>query len=537
MKRITVTFCILCIFYLAAAQQVDRPKLVVGVVIDQMRWDYLYRYYDRYAENGGFKRMLKNGFSCENTLIPYTPTVTACGHASIYTGSVPAINGITGNAWRDRLINRTVYCVEDNSVQSVGSTTSAGKMSPANLFTTTITDELKLATNFKSKIIGVALKDRGSILPAGHAADGAYWFDASNGNWITSSYYAKNLPQWVTEFNDRKMADHYFAQGWNTMLPLKTYTQSTEDERSYENALFGKGFPYNLKNFIGKNYAVFPVLPQGNTFTIDFAKAAIEAEKMGDDNITDFITISFSSPDYIGHNFGPNSIEEEDNYLRLDKDLGDMMDYLDEQVGKNNYLMFLSADHGVAHVSQFLKDHKIPSGGFRHTVIDTLKQQVREKFGMDGLIEDYHNYQLFLNPNLLSLSSVKKKEVTDFIIHSLIRHPAIARAFSLEDVAQTTLPEKIKSMVSNGYYPNRSGDIQIVLHPHWMEAYSNTGTTHGSWNPYDAHIPLLWYGWGVKHGKTNREVYMTDIAPTLAALLKIQEPSGSVGKVIEEVFK
>ncbi|MCU7549124.1 alkaline phosphatase family protein [Chitinophagaceae bacterium LB-8] len=538
MQRIILFLLIFANSFISGAQTIIRPKLVVGIVVDQMRWDYLYRYADRYSSSGGFKRLLQNGFSCENTLIPYSPTVTGCGHASIYTGSVPAINGITGNFWFDKNLNRTVYCAEDKSVKTVGSNTEAGLMSPVNMFTTSVCDELRLATNFRSKVIGIALKDRGSILPAGHSANGAYWYDSKTGDWITSTYYMQELPKWVTDFNAKKLVDKYYQQDWNTMYPVGTYLQSSKDENTFENNLFGStSFPHTLKQYIGKNYGILPATPYGNALTIEFAKAALNAEKLGADEVTDFLAISFSSPDYVGHSFGPNSIEQEDVYLRLDKQLGDFLDFLDTKVGKNEYLVFLSADHGVAHVPQFLKENKIPSGLFYSKVIDSLNNSLEKQFGQPKLISTVQNLQLYLNQELLDSAGINAKEVKNWIIRNITKHPGIARAFDLNELSQTTLNSKIKDMITNGYYPNRCGDIQLILQAQWIEAYSTTGTTHGLWNPYDAHIPLLWYGWGIKQGKTNRETYMSDIAPTISALLKIQMPSGTVGKVIEEVMK
>jgi hypothetical protein len=234
----------------------------------------------------------------------------------------------------DRISNKEIYCTEDKTVKTVGSNTEAGLMSPSNLLTTTIGDELRLATNFKSKVIGVALKDRGSILPAGHTANAAYWFDTKAGNWISSSYYMNKLPTWVDDFNAKKLVDKYYDQGWNTLYPINTYEQSTEDAKAYEAKALGTNiFPHNTKQYIGKDYGRIPVMPQGNTFTAEFAKAAVNNEALGTDNITDFLTVSFSSTDYIGHSFGPNSIEEEDNLLRLDKDLGEFLDFLDAKVG------------------------------------------------------------------------------------------------------------------------------------------------------------------------------------------------------------
>ena len=544
MQRVCSIILSLFIFITSTAQSgtpgetLQRPKLVVGITIDQMRWDYLYRYYDRYATNGGFKRMLNQGFSCENTLIPYAPTVTAPGHTCIFTGSVPAIHGIAGNFWWDNAEQRNVYCTEDKTVQTVGSASNMGLQSPRNLLVTTICDELRLATNFQSKVIGIAIKDRGGILPAGHTANAAYWYDSQEGKWISSTYYMTDLPQWVKDLNAKKLVDKYYEKGWTTLYPINTYLQSTADQKPYENKGVGTGFPYELKKYIGKNYGVISSTPYGNSFTIEMAKAAIEEEKLGADAITDMLTVSFSSTDYIGHGYGPNSIEQEDDFYRLDKDLGDFLNYLDSKIGQGQYTVFLSADHGVAHVPAFMKENKMPSGNFNEgAVLEQLNQQLKDKFGEGKLALDFSNYQLVLNNILISEKKLKREEIVDVTIDFLSKQPTVARVFDLHHLEATALPAKIKEMIVNGYYPSRAGDIQIILKSNYIEAFLTTGTTHGMWYPYDAHIPLLWYGWGIKAGKTNRETYMTDIAPTLAALLHIQMPGGSIGKVISEVMK
>ncbi len=519
-------------------QNIQRPKLVVGIVVDQMRWDYLYRFYDRYDKDGGFKRMLNNGYSCENTLIPYTPTVTACGHSTIYTGSVPGITGITGNAWWDKEQMRTVYCTEDNSVSTVGSPSSAGQMSPANLLTTTICDELRLATNFQSKVIGISIKDRGGILPAGHSANAAYWYDPSIGKWITSSYYMRTLPTWVSTFNNLNLVDKYFKEGWELLYPANTYIQSTTDDKPYESKPFGAKFPYDLKKFIGKDFSKISATPMGNSFTAEFAKAAILNEQLGSDNNTDFLAVSFSSPDYIGHTFGPNSVESEDGFLRLDKELGSFLNFLDKNIGKEQYTVFLSADHGVAHTPEFMEENKLAAGRvFMNDIVRQLNTSLEEKYKIKKIIVSNHNYQLHLNHPAIDSAKVDLKELTNWIVKYMSGQPGIVNVFALADLNTVPLNNTIRTMLNNGYYPTRSGDIQLILKPNYIDAYSNTGTTHGLWNPYDTHIPLLWYGWGIKEGKTNRETYMTDIAPTIAALLKIQMPNGNVGQVITEVLK
>jgi predicted AlkP superfamily pyrophosphatase or phosphodiesterase len=541
MQKFFHVFLLITLFLYGNTQTLQRPKLVVGIVVDQMRWDNLYRFYERYTADGGFKRLLNNGFSCDNTFIPYTPTVTACGHACIYTGSVPAINGITGNNWWDNNLHRSVYCTEDSLVKTVGSNTNAGLQSPRNMLTTTICDELKLATNFKSKVIGIALKDRGSILSAGHSANAAYWYDSQTGEWITSSYYRNDLPAWIKTFNAKKLVDFYYKQGWVTTYPINTYVQSTADENRYETKPFGtnsKGFPYNLSKFAGSDYSAILTTPFGNTLTAELANAAITNEQLGTDAITDFITVSFSSTDYVGHSFGPNSIETEDTFLRLDKDLGEFINFLDSKVGKDQYLIFLSADHGVAHVPGFVKDHNLPSGNLNFDeMVTQMNAFLKQKFNQQDIVTDIFNYQVILNLPLISSTSLNLSDIKGMIVNYLSKQKGISLVFDINDVTKMPLNYKIRDMVVNGYRPDRGGHIQIILEPQWMAGHTTGGTTHGLWNPYDSHIPLIWYGWGIKPGKLAREVYMTDIAPTIAALLNIQMPNGCVGKVIPEVMR
>ena len=517
-----------------------RPKLVVGLVVDQMRWDYLYRYYDRY-QSGGFKRLLNEGFSCENTQIDYIPTVTAIGHATIYTGSVPAIHGIAGNDFVVQATGKQLYCTDDESVQTVGSTSKAGLMSPRNMLTSTITDELKLATNFRSKVIGIALKDRGGILTAGHTANAAYWYDDATGGWISSTYYMKDLPEWVRAFNAQKKADAYLKQDWNTLYPLDTYTQSTADNTPYEGKFPGQSapvFPVKLSNNGQLDYKALRNTPYGNSFTLDMAMSAITNEKLGKNTVTDFLAVSLSSTDYIGHQFGINAVEIEDTYLRLDQDLAKFFGFLDQQLGKGNYTVFLSADHGAAHNPKFLSDNHIPAGFWPALQITKdLNAQLETKFGFKDLVISLMNYQVNLNYPLIREQQLNEQTIIWECIKFLKNQKGVANVISQQEAQISTLPEGIRGRIQNGYHPERSGAVQILLQPGWYSGYGTTGTTHGTWNPYDAHIPLLFMGWGIKPGRSFEPVNMTDIAPTLAALLHIQMPNGCIGKPITSVLK
>ncbi|KIA94242.1 nucleotide pyrophosphatase [Pedobacter kyungheensis] len=543
MKKIFCLILSISIFSSAFAQtknapntysaEVARPKLVVGLVVDQMRWDYLYRYYNRYTQ-GGFKRLINDGFSVENTFIPYTPTYTACGHTCIYTGSVPAVHGIIGNDWYDPETKKNVYCTEDSTVSTVGSTPSSeGNMSTRNMLTTTITDELRLATNFRAKVIGISLKDRGSILPAGHAANAAYWYQASSGNWITSTYYMKEVPAWIADYNKLKLANRFYAKNWETLYPINTYVNSTADEKAYE----GKQstFPHQLTQNIDKNFDAIRSTPYGNTLTLDLAKRAIASEHLGQDNITDFLAVSCSSTDHVGHLYGPNSIEIEDTYLRLDKDLEAFFNYLDEKVGKANYMVFLTADHGAAHVPGFMQENRLPAGTVNdRDIANKLNTYLNDKFKLNNVVLKSQNNQIIFDHGKTDKASISFDIIKAASVEYLKRLDGFQNAVDMAKISQSTLQEIQKKMITNGYNARRSGDIYYVLQPNWFNG-GNTGTSHGTWNPYDAHIPLVFMGWGIKRGTTNRMHYMTDIAPTLAALLHIQTPNGTVGEPISEI--
>lgn len=503
-----------------------------------MRWDYLYRYEARYG-TGGFKRLMRDGFRSENAFIPYTPTYTAAGHACVYTGSVPALNGILGNNWFDKEQSRVVYCTEDSIVQTIGSTSAAGKMSPRNMWSTTISDELRLAQNFRNKTIGIALKDRGSILPAGHSATGAYWFDGASGTFITSSFYMQALPGWVTAFNARKLPDTYLQQNWNLLYPAASYVQSTADNMPYESNIPGEDntFPHITDSITRNKYETFRYLPAANTYTLEMAKAAIEGEQLGKSGVTDMLAISLSSTDYLGHTTGPASMEVEDMYLRLDKDLAQFFTYLDATIGKGQYLFFLTADHAVAHNPQFLQQHRIPAGALDDAVLHRrLNAGLEKTFGTANLVTTIINYQVYLNDSLIAQKSLDERRLKQQIRDTLLRIPGIANVFDLENMDATPAPKVLKKMIAHGYNQKLSGDLQFVFQPQWYDG-GLKGTTHGTWNPHDSHIPLLWFGWKVKPGSSYRTVYMTDIAPTLAALLHIQMPNANIGTVIEELLK
>lgn len=523
----------------ASAQQsnqvaIERPKLVVGIVVDQMRWDYLYRYQKRYTD-GGFKRLLGEGFSCENTMIPYVPSVTAIGHTCIYTGSVPSIHGIAGNNFVKE--GKKVYCTDDDSVKPVGTTSKAALMSPRNLWVSTIGDEMKIASNGRAKVVGVALKDRASILPAGHNPNGAFWFDDQTGCFITSSYYMDRLPKWVEAFNGKRLPEQYLSQKWNTLYPKNTYTESTTDENEYENGIregVKATLPLNLPELYKKyGYGIIRNTPFGNSLTLDMAKAAIDGEQLGADDETDLLAVSCSSTDYIGHQVGTHAIETEDTYLRLDKAIADFLAYLDSKVGKGNYLVFLSADHGAMNNAAFLQDRRIPAGSWNASATaKKLNQVLAKEYPEAGdIVKTVMNYQVFFNRDVIKSKRLDFDNIKQTVVNVLKEDPSVLYACDMAKASTESIPEEVKSRIINGYNRERSGDVVIILKPNFY-AHSMKGTDHGAWNSYDTHIPLVFMGWGIKHGATTKQTFMTDIAPTIAAMLHVQAPNGCVGKAI-----
>ena len=517
-----------------------QPKLIVGIVVDQMRYDYLTRFYDKYGD-GGFKRMMNEGFNCQNNHFNYVPTYTAPGHTSVYTGTTPKYHGIIGNDWYDKEIKKSVYCAGDDSVQSVGTEDNAGKMSPHRMKTTTFADENRLFTQLQGKTIGIALKDRGAILPAGHTANAAYWFHGKEeGRWITSTFYMKELPKWVQDFNSSNQANSYFKE-WNTLYDISTYTESTSDNNAFERGFKGKDtptFPYDLKALKAQNdnFELLKSTPYGNSLTTDFALAAIDGEALGKDDITDVLTVSYSSTDYVGHNFGVSSKEVQDTYLRLDKDLERLFKGLDAKVGKGNYTVFLTADHAAVEVPSYLSSLKIPAGyfdgkAFREKVNGFLKTTYKA----DDLIENFSNNQIFLNRAKISELGLKLHDVQQAIVNEIIAYQHIDKAYTGMSMTQASFSTGIEELVQNGYNQKRSGDVIYVYDPSVL-SYSLTGSSHGTAFNYDTHVPLLLFGKGIKNGKTLIKTRITDIAPTISAILGISFPNGATGQPLEFVL-
>ena len=517
------------------------PKLVVGIVVDQMRYDYLTRFWEHYGEDG-FKRLVNGGFNCKNNHFNYAPTSTGPGHTSVYTGTTPATHGIIGNFWYDKETDSEVYCTADASYNSVGTNSDAGKMSPHHMIVTTLTDQLRLHTQMRGKTIAVAIKDRGSILAGGHTANAAYWFHGENeGNWITSSFYMNNLPKWVINFNSSSIAENY-RKSWTTLKDINTYLESGFDNNKYEGLFSGEIapiFPHDLPKFCdtkGK-FDLIKATPYGNSITADFAIAALEGEDLGADTITDFLAISFSSTDYVGHKYGVNSKEIQDTYIRLDRDLARLLKALDKKVGENEYTVFLTADHGAINVPAYLKDQKIPAGYMDGGDIATrLKEFLKYKYGTSDIVMNNSNYQLFLDHDVSANLDLEVGDVQEDLARELLTYKDIDRVYTAQQMWQNEYSKGIPYILQNGYNLKRSGDILMVLRPGTI-SYSVTGSTHGSPQIYDTHVPLLFYGKGIRKGSTAVRTEIPDIAPTVSVLLGIAFPNGTTGTPIKMVLE
>ena len=521
---------------------IKKPKLVIGIVIDQMRYDYLTRFADRYGKDG-FNRILKNGFSLENAHYNFIPTYTAVGHASIYAGTSPSNHGIISNNWYDKVLKKSIYCVDDANYKTIGNNGTAGQKSPLRLYTTTIADQLQLAQNMQGKTIGIAIKDRAAILPVGHSANAAYWYDAGNKNqWITSSFYMGELPDWVKAFNSNNKADEYLNETWETLYDINTYSQSRADNNIYENNLNGQEkpvFPKVLKKLreLNDNFSLIKTIPAGNTYTVDFAKAAIKGEQLGKSEFTDFLAVSFSSTDYVGHRYGVAAVETEDTYLRLDKDLAHFFNFLDTEVGKENYTLFLTADHAAVHVPSYLQSLKIPAHYLSTKKLKKFLSDITQKyFNSKELIENISNYQIFLDQEKIEALGFNKNAVAQRLADEVLNFDKIYKAVTARTLQTTNFTEGIMHALQQGYNPKFSGDVLMIPYPATLN-YSRKGTSHGSGYSYDTHVPLIFYGNGIKKGVSKKTYKIIDIAPTISNLLKIESPNGTSGNIIEEVLK
>ena len=509
------------------------------MVVDQMRYDFINRYWDKFSE-GGIKQVIGSGTFCKNATYSYLINETATGHATIATGALPASHGIISNSWYNSLSDKVVYCVDDERVKTVGGELESGPFSPSNLMASTIGDEINLATNFKSKVIGLALEDCAAILSAGHTADYAFWYDDKTGNWITSNYYADSLPGWVREFNSKLLPDSYLSRTWETMLPLSEYTASGSDTSEYEPGLQGRNvFPYDLQKISmpkrdQRDYSILGYTPFGNVLTRDFATAVVVNEELGQDEYTDYLSIGFSANENIGKYFGSNSVEIQDAMLRLDAEIEHFLGFIDQYVGIHNTLIILTSDHGLAYSPDYLESKNIPSGSFNsYSSISLLGSYLNAVYGKGEWVRYYYGQQVYLNHELIERSGISYQEIQEKTAQFLIQFRGISNAVTSYTLHTSNFTDGIFNRMQNGYHQKRSGDVIINLAPGWMEKLN--GDSYFSSYLGDNHVPLAWYGWRIKRSSLTRPVNMIDIAPTISYFLEISRPNVATGEIILEL--
>ncbi len=520
----------------------NSPRLIVGITVDQMRYDYLLRYWNDFGSKG-FQRLVDEGFLCHNLHYNYMPTYTGPGHASIFTGTTPAFHGIIENDWYNRMNDTIIYCSSDNSVKGVGTASKAGQMSPHYLTASTLGDMLRMRTNKRGKVIGISMKDRGAILPAGRTADAAYWFvGADEGVWASSSWYMNELPAWVVQFNQSKKADTYLSQTWNLYRDAAVYDESIEDNNAHETPFKGSTkptFPYDLSALraANGNYEMIKATPFGNSLTLDFAREVIEQEKLGADAITDMLCMSFSSTDYIGHQFGIHAMETQDCYLRLDSELGTFLEYLDKKVGKGNYTLFLTADHGGAPTPSYTAKEQAMGGYWKSDRLELfLEDTLAKRYGQGDWILNESNQNVFLNHSLIQNKKLSLKEIQYEVAQMCLSFSEVLNAYTASDLNQSRGGDGLKNMIQQGFDARRSGDVVYVLDPGFIE-YGMSGTTHGSPFTYDTHVPAIFFGYGVQHGETYVRQAITDIAPTVSMLSGMPLPDACLGNPIESAIR
>ena len=513
----------------------DKPQLIIGIVVEGMRYDYIHRYWNNFSD-GGFRRLVEEGAVCRNANYSYMLTQTSAGYATIATGCNPFTHGIVSDEWYMQLQEQQVGSVFDAKEKCIGASLENANYSPRNILTTTFTDELKLFNNGKSKVVSVSLNPASAILPAGHIADAAYWFDDVSGNWVTSSYYADSLPQWLNEFNAKKFPDMYIGKDWLPMLSADKYRAGSEKGKS-RNAGFSDDHVLGKKvnSFIKKNkqYTRLKANPSGNSLTKDLCVNVIVNENLGQDDVTDYLSVSFTASSDISRACGPNSVELEDMYLRLDKDLEHFLQFIDENVGRNNVLIYLTSDHGTSNNPQLLHENNIPSGMFNaDRAVMLLGTYLNAKYDKGKWVSAYYNNQIYLNHNLIESSGISLHEFEDVVCGFMLQFSGVANAVSASTLRNTNFSDGAMLKLQNSFNPKRSGDVIISLEPGWIEQGTGVSNSNSGYN-YDTHVPLIWYGWKIKRTRLNQQVDMRDIAPTISNFLDIPFPNGTTGNVIE----
>ncbi len=517
----------------------EKPKLIVGIQVSGMRYDYLARYWDKYGD-GGFKKLVTKGTVCRNAHHDYLVPEPGSGYASIATGTYPDMHGMVSDYWYDRLKEKVTYCIGDDKTETVGGGYDQGKYSPKNLMVSTVSDEMKLAGQFKSKVISISLDPVAAVISGGHTANGCYWYDDTNGQWITSNYYVDSLPGWVNSFNEKKLADLYLSRVWEPLLPMDEYTASLPDTSRFDTGFDGqKTFPYDLAKLsrLKRNKAKYDIMkatPYGNTYTSDFAASAVVDEKLGKDEYTDWLNVIFSGTGYAASYFSSRSVEMEDLYLRLDKDLEHFLDFLDREVGLKNVLIYFTADNASANEPGYLSGNRLPAGYFNYNAaISLLKTYLNVIYGSGDWVHLYYGQQIYLNRVLIEDSRLSIPEFQDRVARFMVQFEGVSNALTASDLVKNNYTGGAFGSIQKSYNQKRSGDVLLYLTPGWVE--KGADRQFASNVHYDTHVPLIWYGWKIGRKVISRKVSVTGIMPTIANFLNISGSPGMEGEVIGEM--
>jgi predicted AlkP superfamily pyrophosphatase or phosphodiesterase len=549
MKRLVIIFFLILVFVKLHGQGAylppDKPKLVIGIVVEELNYNQLEKFHDKLCENG-IKKLINEGTYFKNASYEYLLTQSAPGHATIATGAEPSFHGITSDNWYTPLKNELINCTKDVSVNSVGGSFESGLHSPVNLLVSTFSDELAIATNKKAKVFGVGLKESSAIFSAGHTANAAYWFDNTTGTWMSSSYYISALPDWVNDFNAMKFSDTYLNSTWNLLRPAKDYADCLPDSNSFEIGFNNINyFPYDLKKlrsgntFSSKNdYSLLRETPFGNSLTTNFAIRLIQKERLGKDDVTDYLSICYSATDYIGHRFGPSSVEMGDAILRLDDDIKNLLTFINDSIGKKNVLIYFTAAHGISEIPAVLEKNRIPSGYFQQNqALQLLRSYLNAIYGEGEWVKGYSERQIFLNRTLIEDARLSLDDVQKKVARFLVQFTGVEAAYPYSAFEANDFGNGNLKRIINNFSPQRSGDVIVILNPGWVEKVSDFVTNHNSPYEYDSHVPLIWYGWTVNRATVTRQVNITDIAATLSTLCKIPYPNACTGEPMFELFR
>jgi hypothetical protein len=549
MKRIITLLYLLTITLIAGSQSAyippDKPKLVIGIIVEQLRYDQLERIRDILHENG-IRRLVSEGTYYHNVSIDYISTQAAPGYATISAGTSPSKHGIISDTWFHPFNDQMIFCVQDPNASPVGGSFETGLCSPVNLLSSTFADELQMATCGAAKVYGIGMREMGAIITAGHAADGAFWYDDRTGTWMSSTYYTEQLPSWLIDLNAMMLPSQYLNQQWKPLMDPSRYTGCQPDSSDLERGFNGQTwFPYDLKALsttgkllnVKRDYSILRETPFADDFTTELALRLIDNEQLGYDDITDYLTITYSATDYIGHRFGPSSVEASDALVRLDRSVSLLLDKIHKSLGKKNVLVYFVSAHGVSEIPAVLEKSRIPSGYFRlNQSLQLLRSYLNAVYGQGDWVKGFFDNQIFLNRALIEDADINLEDIQKKVARFMVQFSGIAAAVPSSAFEMSDFSGGLLLKMNNNFSPQRSGDVIISLSPGWVEKTDNV-TEHNSPYEYDSHVPLIWFGWTASRASVTRSVSTRDIAVTLSVLCRVPLPNAADGDPLHELFR